>query len=243
MAKYIKRFETVSAQTQYVQSMNYIEPYISAVNDTDDTGDNVQYNQYDVVHNQNFLTLNYIQNTSTAYINTTYVPNINTKVEAQFMQTALTYTYPTLFGTRNLNTGTQRFYQHINSNKTNNGLCYGAISETTIGLRECCYINTIHTLIQCKDYVELDGVKHNINNITTINPTNQLHLFVLRDKSGIATDTYFTGRLYYCKISENGVLKQHWIPAKRLSDNIIGMYDQVRKTFYASANSTKFTGG
>ena len=242
MVKYIKRFETVTAQTQYVQSLNYIEPYISAVNDTSDTGDNVQYNQYDVVHNQNFLTLNYIQSTSNAYINTNYTPNINTKIEIKFMQTTLGYAYPTVFGARNGSSGTPRLYQHINPNKTNNGQIACLTSSIQTNLTNC-YTNTIHTLIQCKDYVELDGNKTTLSGITTLNPETTLWLFNLHDKKGATTNCYFQGNVYYCRISENGVLKQHWIPAKRLSDNIIGMYDQVRKTFYASANSTKFTGG
>lgn len=104
-------------------------------------------------------------------------------------------------------------------------------------------MNTVHTLIQCKSYVELDGIRYDVSGVTTLNPTNPLHLFVLRDKSGVSSGCYFTGRLYYCKISENDVMKQYWLPAKRKSDNMIGMYDIVRNTFYGSANSVTFSGG
>lgn len=56
----------------------------------------------------------------------------------------------------------------------------------------------------------------------------------------------FIGRMYECRIYEsydNSLLIGHFIPAKRNSDNAVGMYDVTRNTFYPSATSTAFVAG
>ncbi len=49
--------------------------------------------------------------------------------------------------------------------------------------------------------------------------------------------------LSYVKIWEKGVLTRSFIPAKRLSDNKIGMYDEVNDKFYENAGTGTFTTG
>ena len=45
------------------------------------------------------------------------------------------------------------------------------------------------------------------------------------------------------KIYDNGKLIRDFIPAKRKSDGVIGMYDLVGRKFYTSPNGAAFTGG
>lgn len=45
------------------------------------------------------------------------------------------------------------------------------------------------------------------------------------------------------KIYDNGKLIRDFIPAKRKSDGVIGMYDLVGRKFYTSSNGVAFTGG
>ena len=45
------------------------------------------------------------------------------------------------------------------------------------------------------------------------------------------------------KIYDNGKLIRDFIPAKRKSDGVIGMYDLVGRKFYTSPNGVAFTGG
>ena len=54
------------------------------------------------------------------------------------------------------------------------------------------------------------------------------------------------GNVYYYgsfKIYDNGKLIRDFIPAKRKSDGVIGMYDLVGRKFYTSPNGVAFTGG
>ena len=50
-------------------------------------------------------------------------------------------------------------------------------------------------------------------------------------------------RLYYTKMWKNGTLVRYLIPAKRNSDNVVGMYDTVSKTFFTNAGSGAFITG
>ncbi len=57
------------------------------------------------------------------------------------------------------------------------------------------------------------------------------------------TQQYCRAKLYSCDMLENGVLVRDFIPAKRDSDNKIGLYDTVSKTFFTDANGGNFVGG
>lgn len=50
-------------------------------------------------------------------------------------------------------------------------------------------------------------------------------------------------RIYSAKFWVGGVLVGNFIPCKRKTDNVVGMYDMVTKQFYTSANSDTFTAG
>lgn len=51
------------------------------------------------------------------------------------------------------------------------------------------------------------------------------------------------GRIYFLKIKDRGKFIRDFIPAKRKSDGVIGMYDLVGRKFYISPNGVAFTGG
>ena len=54
----------------------------------------------------------------------------------------------------------------------------------------------------------------------------------------------FYGRCYYFQILDGaGNLIRHFIPAKRNSDNVLGMYDLAERKFYMNAGSGTFTAG
>lgn len=53
----------------------------------------------------------------------------------------------------------------------------------------------------------------------------------------------YVGKIYYLKIWDNDVLVRDLVPAKRLSDNSVGMYDTVEGKFYTNAGTGTFTTG
>ena len=62
-------------------------------------------------------------------------------------------------------------------------------------------------------------------------------------KGSIVNATQAGGKIYFLKMKENGMLVRDFIPVKRKSDGVIGMYDLVGRKFYTSPNGVAFTGG
>lgn len=52
----------------------------------------------------------------------------------------------------------------------------------------------------------------------------------------------FTGKLFSCKVYDNGTLIRDCIPAKRTSDSVVGLYDVVNGVFYTNAGTGSFVG-
>ena len=60
------------------------------------------------------------------------------------------------------------------------------------------------------------------------------------NRSGAVSEK-FVGRMYYCKVWENGTLIRDFIPILRNSGDV-GMYDLVQHKFYGNAGTGAFTG-
>lgn len=63
------------------------------------------------------------------------------------------------------------------------------------------------------------------------------------DDSSDNGNSVFSGRLYYFYFNQDGTDVFNMVPCYRKSDNEIGMYDLVSKTFYANAGTGAFTKG
>ena len=90
-----------------------------------------------------------------------------------------------------------------------------------------------HTyIIGCKYGVSIDGLS--------------LHKGISGDfvgQNAIGFILGYKGKCYGVKISEGNQLVRHFIPVKRKSDGVIGMYELVGRRFYTSPNGVAFTGG
>lgn len=72
-------------------------------------------------------------------------------------------------------------------------------------------------------------------------PSTLLMFGILQGSTVNATQA--GGKIYFLKMKENGMLVRDFIPVKRKSDGVIGMYDLVGRKFYTSPNGVAFTGG
>ena len=95
-------------------------------------------------------------------------------------------------------------------------------------------------IAECKSkHYWIDGVDKGGFTETYTEHSTPMYMF-----SYAANTSYpFKGRVYFCSIERNGKPQRVYIPAKRLSDNAIGMYDVVNNTFNVSATDTPFTAG
>ena len=78
----------------------------------------------------------------------------------------------------------------------------------------------------------------NLISADNVTPSNAL----IFDTVGGFSTNKLKGKVYYCKIWENGVLVRNMIPCKNPS-NVVGMYDTVNGVFYTNAGTGTFTAG
>lgn len=81
---------------------------------------------------------------------------------------------------------------------------------------------------------KLSGIMFDEN----MNGVSVSNLFILTESTFIAK-----GKIWLVNINDNGKPIRKFIPAKRKSDGVIGMYDLVGRKFYTSPNGIAFTGG
>lgn len=72
------------------------------------------------------------------------------------------------------------------------------------------------------------------------NPDMLIPLFAQRAS---AVDRWSIAKLYSCKMYNNDTLVRDFVPVKRISDNVYGLWDKVNKVFYKNAGTGAFTGG
>ena len=176
--------------------------------------------------------LEYIQNTSTAYIDTGVKPNSTLSIEAK----GYTPVSATLFRTPvkydstgfNFGLGVDAYIFIAGSDfQLRSSHTYGySVFHLKIGNY---YIKDLDTgdIASKTAYSDSDIGSKNYNiyismNVRSGNPNFSLYLF---------------------KIWDNSKLIRDFVPARRKSDNIVGMYDLVGKQFYTSPNGVEFVGG
>jgi hypothetical protein len=186
--------------------------------------------------------LEYIQSTGTQWIDTNHIwQSINRKVECKINITSHTSKSHIFASTSNTN-GTDYWDLNPYSSGNNNYMTY--IDRT--------YYGTISLQIN-KDYVldynlsgntiftTYNGTSINQLSVPTIpNAVNSVYIFHV---NGASNYNPLKGKLYYFKMFDNGVMVRNFIPAKRKSDNVIGMYDIITQTFFTNAGTGTFTAG
>lgn len=167
--------------------------------------------------------INYIENTANASIETDIIATQDTKVEMDF-EAAENKTNYTFLNGRNI------FYIGSGNNDTIN---YVQLGNVNISNKANYNKMKRHTyIIGCKYGFSVDGLS--------------LHRGISGDFVGQNTIVFvqgYKGKCYGVKISEGNQLVRHFIPVKRKSDGVIGMYDLVGRKFYTSPNGVAFTGG
>lgn len=184
-----------------------------------------------------YTQLEYIASTGTQYIDTGFVPTLNTKVEFKISSSSTQpNTYPQLFGAQQKSDGTNRF-----------GITSDWVAKTgSTGMAASTVVRDIprEGSLEYNKYV-LDGVTYTATGSWT--PANaSLYLF-----SGNSADGSYDGKVtlrsvakfYYFKIRNAGVLIRDFVPAKRNSDSAIGLYDIVNSVFYTNSGTGAFAAG
>ena len=208
---------------------------------------------------EGYVRLNYIENVSGSYIDTGYKPNGNTKIVAEYQLPTLSsgnYYGGYLFGAGDAWDG-QRYIPSINirwiydiyngQKQYFENLSYGS----SIGITTSIYpvIGSNHWTIEVYDnkvysngrlaYTfsnSLGSCPDNLGIFCTIQ-TGVIDSPRYPDLHDVMLSNFFSSkaRLYSFKIYNGNILVKDFVPAKRQSDNAIGVMDLVNNVFLKSA--------
>lgn len=174
----------------------------------------------------------YIEASGTQYINTRYVPNSDTEIIATTQRTAVQSYSGSDWGT-------------LSAPKAITAGSYWSWGSATD--RSANAYNPDSPFGPLTTRVNISGVYDLLNNkvvdfgtVTWATGDNPVFLFA-RNNNGFA-ERYCKVKIFYWAASENGAKKVEFIPARRNSDGVLGMYETVSGTFFTNDGTGVFTG-
>lgn len=180
----------------------------------------------------------YLESTGTQYINTGFIPTEDFKHTIVF--SAINGTNSTRYicgtGVSEGRSGNLRI-----TNSTLDGLYINKSSAKNIlTATQSIQLNTIYTVVMdlhnnAQNYATLNGTSIASTSTGTITSTNPLYLWAL---SGSYLPTGI--RIYSSKVNTANRCVQYFIPARRNSDSVLGMYDLIQNRFLTNAGSGSF---
>ena len=174
--------------------------------------------------------LKYIENNSTAYIQTRFVPNINSSFLYTFAYTQ--FTNDDCFGVGSYDGG---WGLHTHSSGSYIGYTFGY----DIGAHYS-NDNSKHSFGLIGNQVIYDDKMVSTFTRKKIDSTYPLKIFCPHTQS---PNRYQYQRVYGLKLWDEDILVHNFIPVRRRSDGKIGMLDKIEGQFYTSPNGVEFIGG
>lgn len=231
-----------SASTTSVQTYYGVRPAIILPGDTIITDDFIGGSISEPSSVETYTPLEYIESTGTQYINTGYKPNTDSRIEIGAYTTDTEHN-KILFGSRN-NTGadssTKGFYCWFDPQTVEHpSVCFGStgITRTSLGVTS----SELHHVMLKNGEFAIDDKSYSLTKNSFIDGP-ELMLFAV-NTAGTIDDRKFYGRVYYARLYTSDALVHDYVPARRNSDDEIGLYDLVNSVFYANAGTGDFVAG
>lgn len=180
--------------------------------------------------------LNYIENTSTAYIDCGLQPKYTFDYELK----AFVFSGDIVLGYKAHDDNHDYRFFWVNNNYYFDVGNARIIMATGLILSSSYYHAKfgnyyINSIYPSKDPPKVTGATFN----ETMNGASIKNLLLFGDSNSRSKK----GKVYFLKIKDRGKFIRDFIPVKRKSDGVIGMYDLVGRKFYTSPNGVAFTGG
>lgn len=185
----------------------------------------------------NYTRISYVESTAQQYVDTGYVPNANTRIEARFAATGYQGTSDRtyVFGCYGSTGGRCQFAY----GKTTHAQGWGDSFKNDY---QCTGDFNPHVLILDKGRFTLDGTEtYKVNEWK--GKSINLALFGSNANGNVKPELYGTVQLYYLTISENGAIKRQFVPAVRNEDSVAGLYDLANDKFYESETNVSLQRG
>ena len=188
-----------------------------------------------------YIGLDYLQSNGGEYINTNFIPDNKSKfvLDVQFTSTPSSSLYCNGIA-GGMGGSNSRFLIAYENTSTNVNSWYFGISDSNIYKSDLGDTNR-HTL-----FIDLLNGSYGVDSTvwsksgSSFYTTYPVILFARYD-SYIHNFSY--QKLYSCQLYTNGVLSRDYIPTKRYSDDVLGLYDKVEDRFYENAGTGAFIAG
>ncbi len=192
-----------------------------------------------------YTQLEYLESTGTQYVNTGIPPTSDVGVSVKYAFTEIGPYYH-VFGTLS-----PHFYGGINSYGTRLILSFGITSGNTVLSMPAgtIQLNTPYTAIinlyNSKKAAFADLSQAAIDKPAFDANGQTIMMFCSSSYDGnVATPShYLKGRIYNMQITNDSALVRNFIPARRNSDDVLGMYNTVTNTFFTNSSTGTFIAG
>lgn len=183
---------------------------------------------------EGYTLLEYIESDGTQYIDTGFKPNQDTKVVLDFYSSGAS-SYKCICGAR-IKNGNDCFAFWIKDDIAHPQIADNLYNKYSFN------ISTKQRIIYIIDKnVATFGTSSVTMDFSTFQSQYNLYLFNCNQAGTAASDYFVKGKLYSCRIYDNGTLVRDYTPVMN-SGGVYGLYDKVNGVFYSSATSTGFTG-
>ena len=177
----------------------------------------------------------YIESTGTQYIDTGIKPTQNTRVEIKFFQTeADKFVYGSRTSAKVYDTD-KHCYNHSSTTEI-----YPQFFSFSSSVSVSYPFNTIYTLKNGKEGFYLNDTLLQTYTYLNFSSTFNMYLFGLNQNDSLEARA-FVGKIYYCKIYDNGVLIRDFRPCKD-GAGVYCLYDEVEKRYYYNQGTGEFIG-
>ena len=179
-----------------------------------------------------YLQLEYIESTGTQYIDTYFIPNVNVKVKFEVLFNSISGGQTAFIGCQNSsNDPVVKWYPTTSS--AGNDFRFGNKSLTSIGNSP----NVIYNIEFDKNGIQINNYyRSNIVSSFSSALSQTMYIFAINGNS----TTKSSAKLYFCRIYDNDTLVRDFVPAMRLSDKEVGLYDLVNDVFYTNSGTGTF---
>ena len=180
--------------------------------------------------------LEYIESTGTQYIDTGFKPNQDTRISITvdfppsgtawlWLYGGRTASNQNSFGFLRADGNAYRFDYANSTNKLTTKPVGKFILDSN---KNKCYIN--------------GELAFTATYTTFASPVN-MYIFNNNNNGSLGNSVGASAKLYSCKIYDNGTLIRDFIPVKRISDNVYGLWDKINEVLYDNAGTGTFTAG
>ena len=169
--------------------------------------------------------LGYIESTGTQYINTqVQVGAKDFKIVLDFQFTVMPNSNVNLFGA--VKSGIYFQFGNDGSNNRFKGQVGGGNTQNYISPRD-----TNRHIVTLDNSTGLFQIDETSVTLTTSATSVGYNLCLFARNNAGTLEQYCSARIYGGQIYKSGVLTRNFIPVQRISDNAIGLYDDVNGTF------------